>query len=354
MSSGPANHHTLWRERTEPMPNVLVPCGGRWVGLILRLKQAMTNPPLRGGRLFVADRDALNAAGFFGDGTLVVPDINHPDYVDRLLDLCVQHDVRVVVPHLDVDLDRLAPQQRRFADADIRLVCPRADLVELCRDKNRFRQFADEEGLPQPRTYGPEELHDDLFPLFAKRSRGSASAGSGVCRSMQEARAALQCHNDLIFQELVDRPEVSVDAYVSAQGRCTVRVPRLRERVIGGEAVQSRTLRSAPLAELADRTIAALAQRGFRGPLNVQLFTGEQPLLIEVNARLGSASVLADHATDGRLFSSVLCEACGGTADGDPDDYRDDLRLFRYWGEVYHDGQGPPQFSPPRDGEPAA
>lgn len=330
------------------MSNVLVPCGGRWVGLVLRLKRAMMgSPALQGGSLFVADCDTLNPAGSFVDGTLVVPPVAHSDYVESLFQLCVAHDVRVVVPHLDIDLDRLAPRQRRFADAGIALVCADADLVELCRDKSRFQQFAHEEGLPQPRSYAAEELRDDCFPLFAKRGRGCASAGSGVCRSLAEASAALQRYPDLIFQELVERPEVSVDGYVSAQGRCTVRVPRLRERVIGGEAVQSRTFRDAAVANLADRTIAALARRGFRGPLNVQVFSGEQPLLIEVNARLGSASVLADQATDGRYFTSVLREACGDVAEGEPDDYRDGLQLFRYWGEVYHDGKGVTQFCPP-------
>ena len=51
------------------MPNVLIPCGGRWVGLVLRMKRAMAEvPSLRTGRLLVADRNASNPAGFFADG----------------------------------------------------------------------------------------------------------------------------------------------------------------------------------------------------------------------------------------------------------------------------------------------
>jgi hypothetical protein len=141
---------------------------------------------------------------------------------------------------------------------------------------------------------------------------------------------------------------VSVDAYVSAQGRCIVRVARLRERVLGGEAVQSRTIRDTATTDLADRTITALVRRGYRGPLNLQLFSTEPQLLIEVNARLGSAGVLADQATEGRLFSTILREACGDICGGDPDNYREGMRLSRYWGEVFHDGDGPIQFSLPR------
>ncbi|MGH7225196.1 MAG: hypothetical protein ACRELF_18395, partial [Gemmataceae bacterium] len=61
-----------------------------------------------------------------------------------------------------------------------------------------------------------------------------------------------------------------------------------------------------------------------------------QPWLIEVNARLGSASVLGNAATNGRYFASVLKHACGEPVDGDPDDYQEGMSLYRYWGDVFH------------------
>ena len=332
------------------MANLLVTCGGMCVGLVLQLKQAMRAvPALRGGRLLIADRTALNPAGCFADACLRVPPVAHLSYVDRLLELCRQSDVRVVLPHLDIDLDRLAPHRDRFAAAGVTVVCPPPDLVDLCGDKARFAAFARKERLPHPARYRADSLREEMFPLFAKPRRGSASVGARVCRSLAEARAALAEFPDLIFQELVAGPEATVDAFISAAGRCTVRVPRLRDRVIDGQSVQSHTVRSAPLAELADRTIAALARRGLCGPLNVQAFAGDRPTLIEVNPRLGSASLLANVACGGRLFTSVLQEACGGGADGDPEDYREGLYLYRYWGEVFHDGARPLEFFPPRE-----
>ncbi len=331
------------------MPNVLVTCGGRWVGLILQMRQAMRDVAmLRQGRLYVVDCDPLNPAGLFADASFPVPPVADPDYIDRLLDICIRQDVYVLVPHLDIDLDHLTRNLPRFTEVGTTVICPHPDLVELCRDKHRFETFAREEGLPFPRTYPPAALRADLFPLFVKQSRGSASAGAGVCRSLPEAHAALERCPDLIFQEWVQGAEVSVDAYVSIRGRCTVRVPRLRDRVSGGEVIQSHTIRCPVVAGLADRTIDALAQRGYRGPLNVQLFTGDVPVLIEVNARLGSGCVLANEATGGRLFRSILQEACGEVCEGDPDDYREGLHLSRYWGEVFHAGADPLRFWPPR------
>lgn len=98
------------------MRNVLVTFGSGWVGLVGQLKQAMrTVPALRDGQLLVADRAALTPAGCFADAAVRVPEVASPAYVDHVLDLCRTRAVRVLVPHLDLDLDRLAPHLGRFA-----------------------------------------------------------------------------------------------------------------------------------------------------------------------------------------------------------------------------------------------
>ena len=51
-----------------------------------------------------------------------------------------------------------------------------------------------------------------------------------------------------------------MDAYINTGGRCIVRVPRIRDKIVDGEAVQAHTIRSAPVADLVDRTVAALRE----------------------------------------------------------------------------------------------
>ncbi len=320
--------------------NLLVPCGGKSVGMLLQLKEAMSQVgPLRDGRVLVADRAPVTPGGSFADASFVVPEVGDAGYVDALLQICRDQEVRVLLPVIDLDLDRLAARLREFAALGTTVVCPPPDLVELCLDKQLFQAFCRDFDLPHPPGREPGSLREDDFPLFAKRRRGFGSIGAGVVRTLSEARFLLFRNPDLLLQELVVAPEISVDAFVSRDGRCLVRVPRARDKVVGGEAQQTHTLRHPAVADLADRTIAALAGRGLRGPLNIQLFAQPEPVLIEVNTRLGSASVLANAATRGRLFSAILADACGGVVDGDPDDYVEDLWLQRYWGDIVHDGR---------------
>jgi carbamoyl-phosphate synthase large subunit len=319
---------------------VLVPSAGKSVALVLQLKEALAGvPPLRSGRVLVADRAPVTPAGVFADASFIVPAVTHFAYVEALLRICREEGVRVVLPVIDLDLDRLSPHVDDFAAVGTTLVAPAPHLKELCLDKRRFEAFCLQCGLPHPRGHGRGALADATFPLFAKKRRGFGSIGAMVCRSLDDARLALARDPDLVFQELVDAPEVSVDAFVRRDGRCLVRVPRVRDKVVGGEVQQSHTILRGAATDLADQTIAALARRGLTGPLNVQLFAGSPPMVIEVNTRLGSGSVLANVATEGRLLASVLRDACGIECDGDPDDYAAGLWLQRYWGDVVHDGR---------------
>lgn len=331
------------------MRNVVVTCGGHWVSLVLQLKDAMRSVQvLREGRIFVADRAAGTPAGWYADGAFQVPSVDDAQYVDRLMTLCTRERIRVVVPHLELDLRRLAPHRERFAKIGVSLVCPPEEIVELCGDKKAFESFARAHQLPWPHCYSADDLREELFPLFAKRRRGTASQGARMCRSLPEAREAAAYGAELIFQPVATGAEVSVDAFISTSGACTVRVPRVRDKTMSGEATRTHTIRAPELISPADRAIAALARRGLHGPLNLQFFLGKSITLIDVNPRLGSASVLGNRATGGRFYSSILQEACGEITAGDPDDYQEGLHLYRYWGEVYHDSIGPRDFTPPK------
>lgn len=321
------------------MNNLLVSSGGKWVGMVLQLRESMRrSAALKGGKIVVASSDPLTPAGCFADDAVTMPLIRDPEYVNRLLEVCREHAIRVVVPLIDLDLDRLAPHLSRFAAIGTTVVCPTPEVVELCFDKMAFSQFADAHALAHPVTRAAGDLGDLIFPVFYKRRRGFGSIDSGICQSLSQAQELADGLPDLIFQEYLPVKELTVDAYVSREGKCVVCVPRIRDKVVGGEAYKTHTVRHPAARELALRTIGALAERGLRGPLNVQIFDTDPPRLVEVNTRLGSASVLSNVACGGRLLDALLHEALGGTAEGDPDDFTEGLGLTRFLGDVFHLG----------------
>src|ERR1035441_1084220 len=117
------------------------------------------------------------------------------------------------------------------------------DLVDLCMDKLRFARFAESKQLNHPKTCPSSEIQALSFPVFYKKRRGHGSIGSGICFSAGHALAEASASPDVLFQEYVRAPEVTVDAYISRPGGCTVCVPRVRDIVVGGESYTTHTIR---------------------------------------------------------------------------------------------------------------
>ena len=317
--------------------SVLVTCGGQYVGMILQLKMTMPRiPALMNGHLIVADKAELTPAGLFADRSVQVPAINDPQYIQALLAVCEEYNIRVIVPLIDIDLVRISPYLHLFWDKGIEVVCPPEHLVHLCFDKALFQEFLNEEGIAYPKTYKAGELGESSFPVFYKSRLGFGSIGSGVAKNFYDLQNVMQDFDSFVVQKLILAPEVSADAYISKSGQCTVCVPRIREKVVGGQAHVSRTIMNSEISETCRRIIKGLTERGLRGPLNIQLFLLDKPLVIEVNTRLGSASLLSNIASKERLFFDLLNEASGGKSEGNPDEYVSNLSLYRFLGDVFH------------------
>jgi carbamoyl-phosphate synthase large subunit len=294
-------------------------------------------PELRSGKVYVAGVEPRTSAGAFADDQFVVPRISDEQYISSLLDLCDKAEIRVLLPIIDVDVMRLAPHAEEFSQRGTSLVAPTLEIGRLCIDKTEFSMFAGQHKIRVPRCVSQTSLAEAQYPVFFKRRCGFGSIGSGIARSFGEARIAMANDADLVFQEFFAESELSVDAFISHTGSTVFAVQRVRDKMIGGEAIRSHTVKDNGIGKAALELLGALAKRGLSGPVNVQMFASDPPAVFDVNPRLGSASVLSNVATGGRLFASVLQEACGGTARSESvDAYEEGLYLYRYLGDVFY------------------
>jgi carbamoyl-phosphate synthase large subunit len=298
-------------------------------------------PELSGGRVYIADSDLVTPAGHYADGAFRVPRIHDPNYISRLLELCRAENIRVILPLIDIDMLRLAPHLDAFREIGTTLVCPPEEIVELCFDKNRFDAFAASKGIRVPRTFFEADLQSAPYPLFFKPRAGFGSRDTGVAKRVAEALQALERNPDLLFQECLTGTEISVDGFVSTSGGILHAVQRVRDKIIGGEAVRTHTIKLESIRQASVRVFAALAELGFHGPANIQFFESSDPVLFDVNPRLGlGGSTLSNVATKGRYFESILREACDGVASASPDDYEEGLGLYKFLGELFHETKG--------------
>ncbi|RGP41824.1 Carbamoyl-phosphate synthase (glutamine-hydrolyzing) [Altererythrobacter insulae] len=140
------------------------------------------------------------------DSFVDLPSIFAPNYVQRVVEACRDHDIDIVIPGHDQELELFALARNAFGEVGTAVVVSDYELVKLLRNKLAWsREFRKHTGTVA-RSYSVDELHtrDDLrFPMIAKPTGGSASTGLHVLHS---SKAAIGLPDDLVVQEFLFPP----------------------------------------------------------------------------------------------------------------------------------------------------
>lgn len=313
--------------------NVLLTSAGRRTSLLQAFLQAVRP---RGGTVGAGDMDALAPTLQVADYSVVLPPVDADGYLDTLLDVIAAHDVDLVVPCIDPELRPLAEAREALAEAGARALVSDAPLLDVTLDKWTTVQHFSAQGIRMPASWRPEDASWDTLPdpVFVKPRRGSASKGARAVTHDQLLRV-LSGMDQPLLQEVIDAPEITVDALFNLEGTLLHYVPRLRVRTLAGESVQGRTLPDADWRDWLRPVLREVGTLGARGPVTLQAFATEpEPTLSEINARFGGGFPLARAA--GGHYPKWLQQLCAG----DPvaprlGAYRDGLCMTRAYAEWF-------------------
>jgi carbamoyl-phosphate synthase large subunit len=322
--------------------NVLVSAAGRRVELV-RLLQGAAREQGAGGAVVAADVSPLAPALYCADAFELVPRLGDPSFVERMIEVCLDHGVRLLVPTIDTELGVYASERDRFAAAGVRVAVSGPATIDVTGDKRRFHGFLVAEELPtvvQVDADTPERVLDEVgLPCVIKPVAGSSSVGLAVASTEAEVRAA--CRSGAIAQSVASGDEYTVDVFTDASGAVVEVVPRRRLAVRAGEVAKAVTEEVPEVAGLARSVVealpdptAALCVQIFRDPADASL------RVIEVNARFGGGFPLA--AAAGADFTRYLvAETVGAELPGLS--WRRGMTMLRFDESVFLDGlpEGP-------------
>lgn len=332
---------------------VLVSSAGRRVELLRGFRRAVAAVGAAPGRVLATDCSWYSSAFHDADEAFLVPRLDDPEFAPRMLELCLKHDVDLVVPTIDTEMAAWVAHREQFAEIGTTISLSHGDVVAISADKQLTNDWLTANGFPTVRQATAEAVLADpgewAFPVMAKPRFGSAGLGVGVVRDLDElAVVAGRGHQmgEIVVQTLAPGVEHTVDILIDEGGRCRCAVPRRRLEVRAGEVSKAVTLRSPVLADLAARIGEALP--GAYGVLNVQVFLdgdataqpgelrAEQLNVIEINARYGGGFPLSLEA--GADFPRwQLEELLGLPSTATPDRWRDGLVMLRYDAAVFVD-----------------
>lgn len=253
-----------------------------------------------------------------------------PDLMNHLHEVIKENNIDIILPFVDPAVEVAA----RFCNAENGCWTPMTDPAKarMLFDKIEADAVFRSMGFPLP------ALADGADKVIAKPRCGSASQGIKVFdRARYEAFRATGEAAEYLCQEFIERhEEVSVDCYVSTVGEFVCAVPRRRLAVSGGEVTDTVTIDDARICSLSEKILREL---DLRGPSTLQFICRKsadgvvgEPLLMEINPRLGGGVVCSVHA--GADIPAFILADWQGEAVGRCDTWRPGVRISRYMQEV--------------------
>lgn len=312
---------------------ILFTSPGRRVELIKAFRE---NAPA-GSMLYGADFDRTCPASFFLDGLFEVPFKIDDAYITRLLEICINNKIDLLIPLIDPELLPLAKAKEEFSKVGTIVMISNMEMIEISRDKFKTFERMNQIGIPSPKTILGKDFSSDSvsYPIILKPRNGSSSKGLFVINDKNQLPSPnIYKNEDYIAQELIKGYEVTVDILCDDHGRYIEGVQRKRLKVRGGEVERAVTIKERTLHLLVERLVEEL--RPF-GVINAQFMFDERResyTLMEINPRFGGGYPLAYYA--GANYPKMLIRIIAGEEiEYTPMSYEEGKYMLRYDEAVY-------------------
>jgi carbamoyl-phosphate synthase large subunit len=293
--------------------------------------------------LAVDAQPEFSSACHRADASFKTPHCLDEEFVPRLLEICQDENVKLLVPTIDTELEVLADAQEEFAAIGTRVHISSREVVRMARDKAATAEFLRGAGIPAPQTgtvpavlRAPEAWR---WPLILKPVAGSSSIGICIAQDLEEFQIVARLRDDFLVQEYWIGREFTINIFFDRSATLRCAIAHWRKETRAGEVSKGITWRHPLLMELSDRLGSVL--EGARGALCFQAIVNDsgEAVIFEVNARFGGGYPLAHRA--GGMFSKWLLEETLGRECTATNEWQDRLMMLRYDAAVF--APGPPE-----------
>ncbi len=321
--------------------NILITSAGRRVSLV-RAFQKELKQLVPEGKVFAADANPILASAcHIADGSFEVPFLNEKRYMEELIKKCRVHQIGLIIPAIDTELQLLAENRELLQQSGIQAVVASLEFIGKCRDKRVIHDFFKSRGIAVAREY---DKSDFPIPLFIKPYDGSRSVDAYVITKKEQLREHHFSNEKLMFLEYLDHKEYdeyTCDLYYGRDNLLKCAVPRKRLAVRDGEVNKGLTVRNEIVPYLSEKLSFI---DGAVGCLTTQFFkhkTEDKIYGIEINPRFGGGFPLT--YLSGANYPKWIIEEFffGKTIPEQFDCWEENLLMLRYDDEILvHGYQG--------------
>jgi carbamoyl-phosphate synthase large subunit len=319
---------------------------------------------IEGIRLFTADMNSVSTGRFLSENFFQIKPASDPDFIDNLLDICIEKEILFILPLVTKELLLLSKNKAKFESRGIRIIVSDYESLKIANNKALLYMHLESHGVPIP-DYRVVHSVDDFKaavtslgypnrPVVFKPSIGNGSRGVRVLddskdkcwQLFNEKPNSLNTTLDyilpiletgdipeLVVCEYLPGDEVTIDAHVS-NGVVNEVLIRKRDLITSGISVAGRFFKSTDIEDYIVRVVASLP--GLNGPVGFQLKQSVDGdfRIIESNPRIQGTSVAGIGCGVNLPLIALLKEI------GQPIpsyDKKFNVGFLRYYEEVYHE-----------------
>ncbi|UJF15266.1 ATP-grasp domain-containing protein [Jeotgalibaca sp. MA1X17-3] len=272
----------------KPMNILILSCGSR-----NKIVQYFKKELGGSGQVMATDSSELAPAIYEADKYFIVPKINEKDYLDIILEICKENNIKGVLSLIDPELSLLSKNRDAFLAIGTTPIVSDHELVEMCFDKYNFYEFLIKNNIKTIRSYIDKEvfyqdveLGDMEYPVFVKPVRGSASVNISKVNTKEEIELLFEQFDNLMIQEFMDGIEIGADTYIDMITKETVSIfAKEKIKMRAGETDKSVSIKDEVLFDLIKKFVEVT---GFIGIIDIDIFKKDDEYYIsEVNPRFG-------------------------------------------------------------------
>lgn len=245
------------------------------------------------GKVFATDCTSLAPALYEADDFFIVPRVQEEGYLEEVLSICKNNNIKAVLSLIDPELNVLAEYKDLFFEMGVTPVVSEKEAIEMSLDKYAMFTFLKKNCFPTVNSYvDKEEFYKDkkagriTYPVFIKPALGSASMNINKVESDEEVDLLFKRYEHLMVQEFMTGKEYGVDAYIDlVSGELSSIFIKEKIKMRSGETDKSVSVKDEKLSNL---IVDFVKKTHFKGIIDIDVFKVEDTYYIsEVNPRFG-------------------------------------------------------------------
>ncbi len=287
------------------------------------------------GKVIATDMNDLAPAIYEADNYYLVPRIDTPNYIDKLLGICKKEKIDCLFALIDPELSLIAKNKDKFLKIGVKPLISNYDAVELAFDKYEMFKYLNSNGYKCAKSYiDKAEFYKDLesgkisFPVFVKPYKGSASININKVSSKEEINTLFDVYDDLLIQEFLDGQEIGADVYVDPISKKVVSIfTKEKIKMRAGETDKARSFKDEKLFDLITDLVEKI---GYEYMIDMDIFkVGNDYYISEINPRFGGGY---PHAYEcGVNFPRLIINSMNGKKNkNEIGNYEENIYMMKY------------------------